>query len=100
MWMHTAQLMLFALLRLLHNPAMRIKTYTLSPSKQAIAKSLGRSSHKALFRHVTHTWKGIIFLWYMTHRKSDQPFDLLEKYANSDTDLERFIVIARANQSG
>ena len=30
------------------------KTYTLSPSKQAIAKSLGRSSHKALFRHVTH----------------------------------------------
>ena len=30
------------------------KTYTLSPSKQAIAKSLGRSSHKALFRHVSH----------------------------------------------
>ena len=34
---------------------MRIKTYdTLSQSKQAIAKSLGRSSHKALFRHITH----------------------------------------------
>ena len=30
------------------------KTYTLSQSKQVIAKSLGRSSHKALFRHVTH----------------------------------------------
>ena len=30
------------------------KIYTLSPSKQAIAKSLGRSSHKALFRHVSH----------------------------------------------
>ena len=32
-------------------------TYTicsLSPSKQAIVKSLGRSSHKALFRHVSH----------------------------------------------
>ena len=28
------------------------------------------------------------------------PFDLLEKYANSDTDLERFIVIAHENQSG
>ena len=30
------------------------KTYTLSHSIQVIAKSLGRSSHKALFRHVTH----------------------------------------------
>ena len=30
------------------------KIYTLSPSKQAIAKFLGRSSHKALFRHVSH----------------------------------------------
>ena len=30
------------------------KIYTLPPSKQAIAKSVGRISHKALFRHVTH----------------------------------------------
>ena len=30
------------------------KTYTLSHSKQVIAKSLGRSSHNALFQHVTH----------------------------------------------
>ena len=49
--MHTAQLILFALLRLLSSYE---NTYTLSPSKQANAKSLGLSSHKALFRHVSH----------------------------------------------
>ena len=39
----------FALLRLLHNPAMRRYTPCLRPNKP-----IGRSLHKALFRHVTH----------------------------------------------
>ena len=49
--MHTAQRILFALSRLLSSYE---KTYTLSPSIQANAKSIGRSSHKALFQHVSH----------------------------------------------
>ena len=49
--MYTAQRILFALSRLLSSYE---KTYTLSSSKKANAKSLGRSSHKALFQHVSH----------------------------------------------
>ena len=47
---HRKVILLYALLRLLHNPAMRKHTPCLHPNKRLRSCS----SHKALFWHVTH----------------------------------------------
>ena len=51
MWMHTAQLILFALLRLLHNPAMRRHLVSVQTSDCEVLRS---QFTQGLFRHVTH----------------------------------------------